>query len=673
MTHDPLSSFTPSSVLRSALHQGNQHQLNQHLLSQGTQRIKEALVYFDEHQTPLALDPVDWPEHSVLGILQNNFGVSNAELDLLLLGLAQEIDPSVSALCGRIRGNPNLNFSTLMLALTVLPDPDLRILSPQAPLLRWQLISLEPHVILTQAPLKLNHRVLCYLLGEPAIAPSLLPLLKPGRTHPDAVSLADSHQTLAAHIADSWLTGPPQPMAPVLQLCGSDIQTIYQMGEAIAQSLDLDLQILSADLLPQDMGELHQFRLIWEREAILGGRILLLDMHDNYGENPLRHMALQQWIESVTTPLIVASRDRFSSQRRTVVTHIIPSLSYQERKQIWSDQLGQTAAQLNGQLDRIAGQFQLNLSMIQSTSQQVLADPHLAQPTTDTQTLSQALWSICRVQGRPRLEDLAQHIQPKACWDDLVLPESLQSTLQKIAAHVRQRVKVQEDWGFRSKNSRGLGLCALFAGGSGTGKTMAAEVLANELNLDLFRIDLSAVTSKYIGETEKNLRRIFDGAEIGSAILLFDEADALFGKRTQVKDSHDRHANIEVSYLLQRMEAYQGLAILTTNLKDSIDSAFLRRIPFVLPFPFPSKDARADIWQRVFPPQTPVANLRYDRLGKLDVAGGNIRSIALNAAVLAAEANESVQMEHILQAARSEYIKLERPLTALETKDWLKS
>jgi SpoVK/Ycf46/Vps4 family AAA+-type ATPase len=215
-----------------------------------------------------------------------------------------------------------------------------------------------------------------------------------------------------------------------------------------------------------------------------------------------------------------------------------------------------------------------------------------------------------------------------------------------------------------------LGISALFAGTSGTGKTMAAEVLANERRLDLYRIDLSAVVSKYIGETEKNLRRVFDAAEAGGAILLFDEADALFGKRSEVKDSHDRYANIEVGYLLQRMEAYHGLAILTTNLKNALDTAFLRRIRFVVQFPFPDAPQRAEIWRRVFPAATPKESLRIESLARLNVAGGNIRNIALHAAFLAAEANEPVRMTHLLSGARTEYAKLEKPLTEAEIGDW---
>src|SRR5256885_3026585 len=181
-----------------------------------------------------------------------------------------------------------------------------------------------------------------------------------------------------------------------------------------------------------------------------------------------------------------------------------------------------------------------------------------------------------------------------------------------MAIHVRHRTTVYETWGFAAKSSRGLGISALFAGPSGTGKTLAAEIMANELRLDLYRIDLSQIVSKYIGETEKNLRRVFDAAETAGAVLLFDEADALFGKRSEVKDSHDRYANIEVSYLLQRMEAYRGLAVLTTNLKGAVDNAFMRRLRFIVQFPFPDALHRAEIWKRIFPRQTPTQDLNVD-------------------------------------------------------------
>ncbi|MCY1338968.1 ATP-dependent zinc metalloprotease FtsH [compost metagenome] len=256
-------------------------------------------------------------------------------------------------------------------------------------------------------------------------------------------------------------------------------------------------------------------------------------------------------------------------------------------------------------------------------------------------------------------------------WADLVLPEAQLLTLQQIAVHTRHRLTVHHDWGFAAKGARGLGIATLFWGDSGTGKTLAAEVLANTLDLALYRIDLSAVVSKYIGETEKNLRRVFDGAEELGAILLFDEADALFGKRSEVKDSHDRYANIEVSYLLQRMEGYRGLAILTTNHKAALDSAFARRLRFVVHFPFPDAVQREALWRGVFPAATPLAALDYAKLARLAVPGGTIRNIALAAAFLAAEAGTAVGMPHLLRAAHIEAAKRDKAISDSETRGWV--
>ena len=381
----------------------------------------------------------------------------------------------------------------------------------------------------------------------------------------------------------------------------------------------------------------------------------------------VRENAISEFIDNNNTPLIIVSENRKHSQTNAIVSFDVPKLTHEEQKTIWQTHLGAKINQLNGHLDTIAAQFNLNSKTIEATCYQI-------NNSSDNLTeinFNEHIWQICRTQSRPHLDDLAQRIQSSAVWEDLVLPDLETKVLQGMAAHLRQRAKVYHNWGFAAQNSRGLGLSALFSGQSGTGKTLAAEVLGNELRLDLYRIDLSSVVSKYIGETEKNLKRIFDAAETGGAILLFDEADALFGKRSQVKDSHDRHANIEVSYLLQRMEAYQGLAILTTNLKESLDQAFVRRIRFIINFPFPDAKARAKIWQRIFPLQTPTEGLKYDKLGNLSVTGGSIRNMALNAAILAADAEEKVMMKHILEATKTEYLKLERSLTNSEINGWI--
>jgi SpoVK/Ycf46/Vps4 family AAA+-type ATPase len=360
--------------------------------------------------------------------------------------------------------------------------------------------------------------------------------------------------------------------------------------------------------------------------------------------------------------VIVSGPERFGSTRPTV-TFSLRRQSAEDQRDFWENALGERAQSLNGQVDALTAQFTLDAGAIRDAVA-------VAQLDTERE-LGDSLWEACRVQARPKMEGLAKRIEPVSTWDDLVLPPAQTEVLREIAVHARHRATVYEHWGWVGRGDRGLGISALFTGASGTGKTLAAEVLANDLSLDLYVVDLSQVVSKYIGETEKNLARVFNAAESGGAVLLFDEADALFGKRSEIKDSHDRYANIEVSYLLQRMEAYRGLAILTTNMRGALDIAFMRRLRFVVQFPFPDAPQRADIWRRIFPAATPTKDLDVERLGQLNVAGGNIRNIALHAAFLAAGSNQPVGMRHVLRAARSEYLKLEKPLTDAEIGGWV--
>lgn len=284
------------------------------------------------------------------------------------------------------------------------------------------------------------------------------------------------------------------------------------------------------------------------------------------------------------------------------------------------------------------------------------------------QAMRERLLSRGRELTRPRLDLLAQRLERKATWDDIVLPAEPMDLLRQIAGQVRQRHKVYEQWGFAGKMNRAFGISALFSGERGTGKTMAAEVIANEVCLDLYRVHLSSVVSKYIGETEKNLKQVFDAAEDGGALLFFDEADALFSKRSEVQDSHDRYANLEISYLLQRMEEFTGLAILATNTKSTLAPAFLRRLRFVVKFPVPGFEERRRIWENTLPPQTPRDSLDYEQLARLDVTGGDIHSIALRAAFMAAQDGESVTMPILLAAARTELRKLGKPFDEAQLK-----
>ena len=613
-----------------------------------------------EAQEPLDEALKAFQGHSALGHLAEMFSLSPFEQDLLLLCAGVEFDGTFPSLCASAHGDPRRNYATFSLALAALPDPHWNALTAAAPLRRWRLIEVtNSGEGLLQSQLRIDERVLHYLAGISYMDQRLEGLVRPFNSRRD---LPQSQQNVADRIAEFWSQRKVSSEWPIIVLCGRDQSGKSNVAARACALLGLRLHVLRAEDAPQPVAEREAFARLWERESLLLGSALLLEAGDQ--ELPPAPVAL---IEALNSVLLVSVPESLNVRHRSTYRVEVQKPSAVEQHSLWTDYLGPAASHVNGELERLVSQFSLGSDAILDATE--IASQSL-KVNGETNVPVEALWDACRMLARPRLDDLAQRIVPAATWSDLVLPELQARGLREIAAHVRQRARVHGEWGFAAKGERGLGISALFAGSSGTGKTMAAEVLANDLQLDLYRIDLSQVVSKYIGETEKNLRRVFDAAEDGGAVLLFDEADALFGKRSEVKDSHDRYANIEVSYLLQRMEAYRGLAILTTNLKAAVDTAFLRRLRFVVEFPFPDATHRAEIWRRIFPAATPVKDLDLFRLARLSIPGGNIRNIALHAAFLAADAGDAVTMAHLARAARSEYAKLEKPLTEAEIGGW---
>ena len=603
--------------------------------------------------------------------LCENFSLSEFERDVLLLCAGMEFDPNWGLLCGEVVNDSKQSYPTFSLAMSLLDHADWSALSPAANLRRWHLVEIGAGNALTSSPLRINERILHYLMGDQHLDERLLKLLEP--VIANSVQI-DSHQQIMKQAIATWLNASEVDGAeilPVLQLCGEDVASKIAIATDVCLDLGLNLYKIPASLLPHDLSNLQLIAQLCDREYTLNDMALLLDCDRDEAPNQNQDMAIGYLIEILQCPMIISSQTRRRQHQRTIITFDVQSPSINEQQTLWEESLrdldSDTKESLNGSIHELVSYFNLSPTHIYNASLKAKTSHRLQ----SNHTFHQTLWNACRAQSRPRLDELAQSVETTATWDDLILPTKEKFVLHDIAAHVRQRLTVYEKWGFAGRSRRGLGISALFAGTSGTGKTMAAEVLGNELQLDVYRIDLSSVIDKYIGETEKNLKRIFDAAEGGGVILLFDEADALFGKRTEVKDSHDRHANVGVSYLLQRMEAYRGLAVLTTNLKNSLDQAFLRRLRFVIQFPFPDAEQRTEIWRRAFPEKTPTQDLDYLKLGKLSVAGGNIRNIALNSAFIAADHNEPVQMKHILQAAKIEYIKLEKPMMDAEIKGWV--
>jgi hypothetical protein len=606
-----------------------------------------------------------------LEVLVARFGLSAFERDLLVLCAGVELDADFAALCR----DGNRSGVTFSLALAALPEAHWSAITPTGPLRHWKMIEVRPSDVLVTAPLRIDERILHYLAGVTYTDERLQGMT---RAHRSDRELSATHHAATEQIAALWAVAAARDEPwPVVQIVGEEDAGLADLAAAACRSHGLGLHIIRAHEIPTAAMDRLTLARIWEREATLAGNGLLVVLDDT--EQIETQRAVAAFAERASVALILSGREPLRLPGLTLPRFDVRKPNRAEQAALWRRALVPVAgvdaapnghdsdetATLDKCIDGLINQFNLGAAAIANAGAMAIRN----QDATAEATAAQ-LWETCRGQARSRLDDLAQRVETSAVWDDLVLPDFQMEVLRDIVVNVRQRARVHDEWGFAAKGSRGLGITALFSGASGTGKTLAAEIMANELRLDLYRIDLSQVVSKYIGETEKNLRRVFDAAETAGAVLLFDEADALFGKRSEVKDSHDRYANIEVSYLLQRMEAYRGLAILTTNMKQALDQAFTRRIRFLVQFPFPDADERAEIWRRVFPDSTPTAELDVARLARLNVAGGNIRNIALGAAFIAADEQQPVNMAHLLRMARAEYAKLERPLTESEIGGW---
>ncbi|MBP1468093.1 AAA family ATPase [Candidatus Chloroploca sp. M-50] len=609
------------------------------------------------------------------------FGLSPFELDVVLICLAPELERKYDRLYAYLQDDITRKKPSVDLVLTLLcttPSERWRahgIFAGQAPLFRYSLLlaSDDP-----QSPsgssdlarfLKLDPRIAGFLLSDGRIDSRLAGIARLEWPEPSAepplvdpmllarmLRLVENHCTRGAEAR--------QPLA--LHLCGPYGSGKHALALTLCGRLPCPLLTIDVELLLARGGELEALLHLACREGPLCQAALYLDRVDILlGEEERARTALRLLASAAAEYgwLIVLAGERpwpaqglFEGMAFQSVT--LPLADASLRTEAWRRELARSAPGADAAwAEELALRFRLTPGQIcdaaeDAAQQQVMDDRAL--------TLAE-LSAACRRQASRRLAELAQPIAPRAGWDDLVLPADRIAQLRELCGQVRRHDQVFDGWGFGGKLSRGRGTSALFSGPPGTGKTMAAEVIAGELGLELYKIDLSQVVSKYIGETEKNLQRIFQEAERSNAILFFDEADALFGKRTAVGDAHDRYANIETSYLLQRIEEHEGVVILASNLRENMDEAFVRRLRCIVEFPFPDEGSRLRIWQGHLPTQAPCDVLDLALLARRhQLAGGNIKNIVLRAAFLAANDGGVIGMAHMLQAARREYEQIGR-------------
>jgi AAA+ superfamily predicted ATPase len=613
--------------------------------------------------------------------LGSAFGLDRFDVDSLLIALAPALDLAYERLYGYLQDDVTRKQPTVNLVLNLLCDPGverlgmLRRFADDAPLLRFELLERvsEPgrgRSSLLSQTLFPDPAIVSWLLGKYLPHADLgadAELLRPEENGTDSL-LGSGVAARLERVVDEQ---------PVVVFYGPDqagqLATARLLTARIERPL---LKVNLAGVTQRDLSSLRALRLAL-RDARLTGAVPFLTNWDACleadGPPPSLVGELCDYPDLVIVGGEASWHPRGMERERKLLSIEFPIPAYTQRRALWSHFLGSEVPSDGRErelgLVALAGQFLLTSGQIRDAvaSARDMAGARAAAVNR------QDLFSSARIHSSPRLAGLARKIVPRYGWGDIVLPTDQLALLGEIIDTVRERPVVLEEWGVGRKLASSRGVTILFAGEPGTGKTMAAEIIAAELGLDLYKIDLSTVVSKYIGETEKNLERIFSEAQNSNAILFFDEADAIFGKRSEVKDAHDRYANIEISYLLQRMELYDGVTVLATNLRANLDEAFTRRLQFAVDFPFPEEDDRLRIWEALFPPGVPRhPDIDFSLLAnRFKLAGGNIRNIIVSAAYLAASERENgtsesdehlgqVTMHHLLHGTRRELQKMGR-------------
>jgi ATP-dependent 26S proteasome regulatory subunit len=600
------------------------------------------------------------------------FGLTPFESQVVLLSVAPELMPRYETLFAYAQNDVTKKWPGVDLALTLFCQSfsdyvaHLGCFTPNAPLLRYRLLQLldttpDHTSTLPAHSLKVEPRIVDFLLAREIIDQRLnafTQCLKPTIQLHDLIL---SDELCATLMQVTRLCTMGNSLVCLRGPAGVGKQAIV---EAICAALNRSVLVVDARRMPRsDVGGL--FTLL-RREALLQGAALYLAhcerlLADEQGRDCF--LAMLDALYPAPFPLFLGSEQAWhlpDEWPEACIMLDIPLPDFSQRLQHWRLALSKRActALTDEDVTQLAHQFTLSGAQIRGAVQNAITRASLC--SADVAIDRDDLYQAVLLQSRSSLSELAQKVELSYTWDDIVLPQRVLQQLREVCTTVIYRHVVFSQWGFERKLALGKGVNILFSGSSGTGKTMAASIIAQELKRDLYKIDLAQLVSKYIGETEKNLSRIFQEAQASNAVLFFDEADALFGKRSEVKDAHDRYANIEVAYLLQKMEEYTGIVILATNLSKNLDDAFARRMQHVIEFPFPDAASREGIWRKMLPPGAPLASsIDFGFLARqFELAGGNIRNITLASAFMAAEEGSSISMEHLVVAIARELRKM---------------
>ncbi len=618
------------------------------------------------------------------------FNLTTFEGRCLLVCLATELDRKYEKIYAYLhddvtRKQPSVDLALQLLCGTATEKLSARLIfDPQSPLIKFCLLSFVDNIAGGQGPLisrslKIDDRIVGFLLESRQVDARIQPCIRlvyPQSDDTHATVTEEARGRVRDFLRSHFVEKRTTSQKLVMSLYGPRKAGKVSLARSLCYELGVPLLIADVEKMVGLRLPFDDLSLVLGREAILQQSALCLKNVDCLLEEGDKYQSLMRsLIDALNTfsslTFLIGRRPwrpagLFDQQMFIAIE--FPTPDERERKRIWETCLKRRCEHVEDiDVCELASKFRLTPGQIDDAIREAKNLALWRSPEEGHITMED-LHAACRTQSHSRLDTLARKITPKLLWNDIILPSLNKSQLREICTHVKYRYLVYGEWGFDRKLSLGKGLNVLFSGPSGTGKTMAAEIIAHELGLDLYKIDLSQVVSKYIGETEKNLDKIFNEAQTSNAILFFDEADALFGKRSEVKDAHDRYANIEIGYLLQKMEEYHGVAILATNLRQNMDEAFVRRIQVIVEFPFPDEEHRRRIWEVTFPQEAPIGDeVDFGVLAReIKLAGGNIKNIALTAAFYAAEESGVVMMVHLVRAVRREYQKLGRPWNEIE-------